>query len=123
MNVKILGCDLLHLCAQNEETYYSNSLYHIFFLSSESAKFAEDPSFKMTMSRIVDMTYRFYAGLLTLSINRLRELSDTKYWATVVKPVNHKPVVSFHSLDQLVTKYPITKYQMSAEIFWLSSQF
>lgn len=52
----------------------------------ESAKFAEDPSFKMTMSRIVDMTYRFYAGLLTLSINRLRELSDTKYWATVVKP-------------------------------------
>ena len=77
----------------------------LFFFSSESAKFAEDPSFKMTMSRIVDMTYRFYAGLLTLSINRLRELSDTKYWATVVKPVNEILfVVSFHSLDQLVTK-------------------
>jgi len=52
----------------------------------ESAKFAEDPSFRMTMSRIVDMTYRFYAGLITLSIQRLRELSDMSYWANAAKP-------------------------------------
>ena len=61
----------------------------VIFHSTESAKFAEDPSFRMTMSRIVDMTYRFYAGLITLSIQRLRELSDMSYWANAAKPVIH----------------------------------
>jgi len=52
----------------------------------ESAKFAEDPSFWMTMSRIFDMTYRFYAGIITLAINRLKELSDPSAWVSAAKP-------------------------------------
>jgi len=54
--------------------------------TAESAKFAEDPSFRMTMSRIVDMTYRFYAGLIILTMNRLREISDYSYWVDAAKP-------------------------------------
>ena len=35
----------------------------------------------------MDMTYRFYSGLITLTINCLRELSDYTYWVEATKPV------------------------------------
>jgi len=52
----------------------------------ESAKFSEDPSFKMTVSRMVDMTYRFNAGVMTLSLNRVKEMGDVSVWINSAKP-------------------------------------
>lgn len=57
-------------------------------LLAESAKYSEDPSFKMTLSRMVDMTYRFNSGVMTLTLDRLKEISDPSYWANAAKPVS-----------------------------------
>jgi hypothetical protein len=46
----------------------------------ETAKFSEEPSFKMTLGRMLDMTYRFNVGFATLSINRMKEMGDPEAW-------------------------------------------
>merc|ERR1719232_2015735 len=40
----------------------------------------------MTLNRMVDMTYRFNAGVMTLSMNRLKEMSDPTAWINAAKP-------------------------------------
>ena len=52
LNVKILECDLLHFCALNEETYYSD-LAHFFVDWSKSQKLSKikSPSVQMQEER------------------------------------------------------------------------
>ena len=57
------------------------------FCVSESAKFSEDPSFKMTLGRMVDMTYRVNVGLVSLSIERAKEMGDPEAWVKAASPV------------------------------------
>lgn len=52
----------------------------------ESAKFAEEPSFKMTFGRMVDITARFNAGIMSLSLQQMKALSDPELWAKAAKP-------------------------------------
>jgi len=52
----------------------------------ESAKLAEEPSFKMTFGRMIDMTYRFNAGMMTLSLQQMKALSDPELWAKAARP-------------------------------------
>jgi len=52
----------------------------------ESAKFAEEPSFKMTFGRMVDITARFNAGIMSLSLQQMKALSDPELWAKATKP-------------------------------------
>lgn len=42
----------------------------------------------MTLSRMVDMTYRFNSGVMTLTLDRLKEISDPSYWVNAAKPVS-----------------------------------
>ena len=54
----------------------------------ESEKFSEEPSFKMTLRRIVDMTYRFNIGMMNLSMKQMKVLSDPEMWANAARPVS-----------------------------------
>ena len=53
----------------------------------ESEKFSEEPSFKMTLRRIVDMTYRFNVGMMNLSMKQAKAMSNPEMWANAAKPV------------------------------------
>ena len=54
----------------------------VFFL--ESVKFAEDPSFKMTLGRMMDITYRLNVGLLNLILDKMRGFVDPVAWVSYV---------------------------------------
>ena len=61
------------------------SLFHIFVFFIESVKFAEDPSFKMTLGRMMDITYRLNVGLLNLILDKMRGFVDPVAWVSTVQ--------------------------------------
>ena len=64
--------------------YFIFFFFYIFVLFQESVKFAEDPSFKMTLGRMMDITYRLNVGLLNLILDKMRGFVDPVAWVSSV---------------------------------------
>lgn len=63
--------------------YFEESLENLMLpASEESEKFSQEPSFKMTVGRMLDLTYRLNVGILSLSMNKMKDLGDPTTWQT-----------------------------------------
>ena len=59
-------------------------MYNFDFVA-ESEKFSQEPSFKMTVGRMLDLTYRLNVGILSLSMNKMKDLGDPTTWVSRIK--------------------------------------
>ena len=60
--------------------YFNLDIY--IFIFTESEKFSQEPSFKMTVGRMLDLTYRLNVGILSLSMNKMKDLGDPTTWVS-----------------------------------------
>ena len=50
---------------------------------SEVEKYSTDPGLRNTVGRMVDVTYRFNAGILSFAAQKAKDLTDKEQWVSV----------------------------------------